>query len=547
MSLGTFRQRPAGRRWLFRIATNTLGPASPTRRRRTITAVLTLAFLAAAAVIFVAGSSANLAGSTFEGNDGNLVVNTAGNHDWDNAPNLSVGVDLPTGQTDNAFGDGTHEAETSVSVVTGSIPNSKADLARFGVASEFVGGSNYLYLAWSRENASGSVNYDFEINQKTQPDLTTAGSKTLVRTAGDLLISYAFQGNSLTPDLTLRTWNGTAWGAAQPLSGSSEGAGNSAPVSDTLGGNPAVIRPSGQFGEAAINLTAAGVFPPGTCEAFGSAYVKSRSSQAFTSEIKDFIAPIAVNISNCGNLVVKKVTIPSPDPTNTAFAFSESGPGGFTDSFSLHNGESDTNNGLQAGTYAASETVPANWSLTSATCDNGNDPSAISIAPGSTVTCTFTNTLQQGAITVTKMAKHAASGNSDDHPLAGVSFTVEGVTKQTDANGQACFDGLNIGSHDVTEAQPAGYASDDASLTKSVNVDNAATCAGGGGESVSFHDTPLTNLSISVDSQVDGGTASTITCDNGGPNGSTGANGDGSASASNLRPGTYSCTIVVDP
>ena len=50
--------------------------------------------------------------------------------------------------------------------------------------------------------------------------------------------------------------------------------------------------PALQFGETAIDLTTAGVFPAGTCEAFGSAFVKSRSSSSFTAEIKDFIAPI---------------------------------------------------------------------------------------------------------------------------------------------------------------------------------------------------------------------------------------------------------------
>jgi len=29
--------------------------------------------------------------------------------------------------------------------------------------------------------------------------------------------------------------------------------------------------------------------------------------------------------------------------------------------------------------------------------------------------------------------------------------------------------------------------------------------------------------------------------------GSTGANGDGSTSASDLKPGTYTCTVVIDP
>jgi hypothetical protein len=103
-----------------------------------------------------------------------------------------------------------------------------------------------------------------------------------------------------------------------------------------------------------------------------------------------------------------------------------------------------------------------------------------------------------------------------------VTFTVNGVDKVTDANGEACFDGL-------------------------VTVDNAAKCSDSpyGGETVSFHNTPLTNITLSVDSQVDGGTASTMNCD--GVTGSTGANGDGSVSESNLEPGTYTCTVVIDP
>src|SRR5215218_7100461 len=129
-------------------------------RRRRIGVIAALTGLLAT-VCLVSSAEANLTGSTFEGNDGNLVVNTAGNHDWVNAPNLQVGVDLASGQTDNSFGQGTQENDVNVTVVTGSIPNSKADLARFAVASEFVNGSNFLYLAWTRENLSGTVNFDF--------------------------------------------------------------------------------------------------------------------------------------------------------------------------------------------------------------------------------------------------------------------------------------------------------------------------------------------------------------------------------------------------
>ena len=39
-----------------------------------------------------------------------------------------------------------------------------------------------------------------------------------------------------------------------------------------------------------------------------------------------------------------------------------------------------------------SESVPAGWNLTSATCDDGSAPASIGLAPSETVTCTFENT-----------------------------------------------------------------------------------------------------------------------------------------------------------
>src|SRR5215217_5783311 len=274
------------------------------------------AFLAA---LFVAGSSANLAGSTFEGNDGNLVVNTTGNTDWANAPNRVRGDDLASGGNDNSFGGGTKEDDPNINVVTGSIPPQKSDLTRFYVASEFANNSNFLYLAWERSNVLGSANMDFELNQKAQPNLTTTGPKTLVRTAGDILITFDFGGSGapvlgllkwVTSGATSQCFSGNSlpcWGKRVNLSaaGFAEGAVNSVTVTDPIAN---VSLPANTFGEAAINLTAAGVFPPGTCEAFGSAFLKSRSSASFPAEVKDFIAPQPVNISNCGTIKIHKVT-----------------------------------------------------------------------------------------------------------------------------------------------------------------------------------------------------------------------------------------------
>jgi len=328
--------------------------------------------------------------------------------------------------------------------------------------------------------------------------------------------------------------------------GFADGAVNAVTVTDPITGASLA---GGTFGEAAINLTASGVFPAGTCEAFGSVFLKSRSSASFPAEVKDFVAPQPVNISNCGAIKVVKVTVPSPDPTDTSFNFNLTGPSAsLPKAFSLKNGGSNTTSNLVIGSgYSVSETVPANWQLTSATCDNGDAVTNITVSANTTVTCTFTNTLQLGAIQVTKLSKHAAAG-AGDHPQSGVSFTVNGVTKQTDANGIACFDGLQFGTYTVHETVPSGYHV--VLNDQSVTVDNTAVCSATpfGGETVTFHNTPLTDVSIGINSEVDGGTSTTVTCNNGGPSGTTvTATGDGSATALNLEPGTYTCTIVIDP
>jgi hypothetical protein len=554
------------------------------------TRIVCLAATAALIMVAAPTAQANLAGSTFEGNDGNLVVNTSGNTDWTNAPNRVRGDDLASGTSDNSFGQGTKEDDANVTVVTGSIPPQKSDLTRFYVGSEFASNSNFLYLAWERSNVLGSANMDFELNQKAQPNLTTTGPKTLVRTAGDILITYDF-GGSGTPTLGLLKWVTTGatsqcfsanalpcWGNRVNLSaaGFAEGKVNDVTVSDPIA-NVSLL--AGTFGEAAINLTAAGVFPAGTCEALGSAFLKSRSSASFPAEVKDFVAPQPVNISNCGTVNIIKHT--DPRGQNQNFSYTSTIPStpstcsldSTPDSFTLNDdagvdppspiltGTANTEHcsNVPAGTYTVTEGAdPANFAFESLTCVAEHGGSAttsgkvatITVVPDSTVTCTYTNKIQLGAIQVTKTRKHAADGPGN-HPQSGVSFTVNSVTKQTNANGVACFDGLAFGSYTVHETVPAGYHVD--ANDKQVTVDNVAACSDDPyvGETVSFHNTPLTDITASVDSQVNGGTSSTIVCKNANgdtvASGSTGANGDGSVTASDLEPGTYTCTLVIDP
>ena len=70
------------------------------------------------------------------------------------------------------------------------------------------------------------------------------------------------------------------------------------------------------FGEAQIDLRL--LFQADKCASFGSAMLKSRSSDSFTSQLKDFVAPVPIDLQNCANVIIRKQTQPqlgsnSPD------------------------------------------------------------------------------------------------------------------------------------------------------------------------------------------------------------------------------------------
>jgi uncharacterized protein (DUF2237 family) len=428
---------------------------------------------AALVLAMMPAANANLPGSTFEGNDGNLIVNTSGNKDWTNAPNRVRGDDLASGSTDNAFGQGTKEDDPNVSVVTGSIPPQKSDLTRFYVANEAAGASEFLYLAWERSNVLGSANMDFEINKLAQPNLTTTGPKTLNRSPGDLLITFDF-GGSGAPVLGLLKWvtSGAAsqcfsanaipcWGNRVNLSaaGFAEGAVNSVTVNDPIAG---VSLPANEFGEAAINMTAAGIFPAGQCTAFGSAFLKSRSSASFPAEVKDFVAPQPVNISNCGKIIIRKVT----ENGDATFGYTTTG-GLSPATFNLSNGQSITYSNttqVQPGSYSVTEsTLPAGWTLKSLACtatgtgtsySTSGATASITMAPDGVVDCTYTN--------LTKLNPTIATLLSDDNievggtvhdsaTLTGATANAGGTVTYTVYSDSACSTGAqDAGTKTVT-------------------------------------------------------------------------------------------------
>jgi hypothetical protein len=264
-----------------------------------------------------------LTGSNFEiDTNANLAVNGASPCiDWlagGSGTAMRSGVithgDKPTGATDDAFGGGTSEDDANPKIVAGSIPPNKSDLKVFGIAQETSGTAKFLQLFWSRvQNPSGSTNMDFELNRKfCDPSAVptncannqVAVPETPLRTSGDKLITYDLANGGTVPTISIRTWGVSSWGSASVISGPSGSAIGSvntsamaAAATGGLGSQDAYT-----FGEASLSFST--LFPSGgTCGTFGSAYLKSRSSTSFSAELKDFVSPQRVNITNCSSLV----------------------------------------------------------------------------------------------------------------------------------------------------------------------------------------------------------------------------------------------------
>ena len=312
-----------------------LGPTGGRRRKRILVfgPLLTLAlfvgvFVSASAVIAATGNctTANtLANSFFEidaivppaadakknalpTGGSNLTTNDSDCIDWIAVTEIRK-TDSPTGSGDEAFGQGTAENDAVPTIVTGSIPPNKSDLKTFGVYKE-TGLQNKTFVAvyWSRINSpQGTTNMDFEFNKNKcagtvanpTPNVGDCSSNgvTPTRSDGDKLLLYDLSSGGSNVSIHVRTWDGSQWSGEQTLtSASALGSINyetiSAANADGLGSLDPLT-----FGEAVIDFNV--LLGGATCGSFGSVYLKSRSSDSFNSEIKDFVPPQAVNLSNC--------------------------------------------------------------------------------------------------------------------------------------------------------------------------------------------------------------------------------------------------------
>jgi hypothetical protein len=421
----------------------------------------------------MATTAASLTNSNFEiDSNANLKVDgTSPAIDWLNsgANTFRTGVvvkqDLGSGSGDNSFGQGSKEDTAVPSVVSGSIPPNKSDLKFFGVYTESNANGDFLNLFWSRvQDPSGTTNMDFEFNHNkcdaddTAGNVCSSNGVTPVRTEGDLLIQYDLSNGGTVATITKREWTGSAWGPATGLGTDAIGTINTTSIPSGEAGTIGAHSPR-TFGEASINL--ASLFAQGECDAFGSAYLKSRSSDTFSSALKDFIAPKGVNITNCGSITIVKDATPN---SAQDFAFTTTGTGlsGFSLDDDANNTlpSSKTFNNLNPGEYKVAETAVNGWTLTGIDCGTashsvtGNEVT-ITLAAKQNVTCTFSN--QQDlydilVLTCTADGELVASSLDLDDGTAVDSRTdadTELGVSESDICDLADFTGVTGGPHDV--------------------------------------------------------------------------------------------------
>lgn len=353
------------------------------------------------------GSLINVVPQTADDPAGLIDGDLNGDPDWESlndARKVSAAIDLDPGKQDDSFGKGAKEDTMEPAIVAGSIPKNKSDLMRFYVADERVENEHFLYLAWVRTNTLGTANMDFEFNQLNE---MSPNGQTPIRKDGDMLVTFDM-GSVIRLGLSRWTDTGTCessssapcWGPITDLSDAlhAEGAVNTESTWDPIEG--VTLAPL-TFGEAAINLTTAGVFNSSECTNFGSAYLKSRSSDSFTAALKDFIAPQKVEVTNCGNIIVNKVT----NPSGHAQSFDFTATGVDYAGFSLIDDEWDDQQRLR-GTYTITEADTPGWYLEDLVCDDPSGDTTIDGATATieldsneTVTCTYTNT-QMGYIQI---------------------------------------------------------------------------------------------------------------------------------------------------
>jgi len=245
---------------------------------------------------FTAALGLSLSG--FQSKDGNEY--SQGGQDWQNIAPAKWQTDQPdlfNSSKDDVFISKVNSDNTKPKIGTSAVPYGSSDLSALRLATETKDNQSFLYLAWNRIKSLDSANMNFEFNLNQTLQLRTS---TPTRSTGDLLLTFDFSRGASHVDLGLSRWGVGSCQASNVTSGcwsqvvdlDNSGFANGSVSGDRL------------FGEASVNLSAAGVYGSSTCVAFNSATLFSRASAAFNSAITDFTPPAKISMGNCAEITI---------------------------------------------------------------------------------------------------------------------------------------------------------------------------------------------------------------------------------------------------
>jgi uncharacterized repeat protein (TIGR01451 family) len=557
-------------------------PRGRNRRLLTILLVAT-AMLASIALMPMAASAVHDEG-LFE-LDGNIADNPAATgQDWSAFQAPALPGDTPPIST-VFISDGFNGVDDTIYFGGGSQNNNdipswrwscggvstKSDIEHAFASAYIKNGQLYLYFGADRyDPAGGTTNIGFWFLQEGGalqggsgcPDTNPATNTFSGQHAdGDLFVFAEFTGGGGDSAVSIYEWRN---GGLNLLAAKSAGSfcspddsicalTNSATIdstwtySDNQGSSPDGKILQGGFVEGGINLSSIYAALGKDLPCVNRFLAQTGSSHPDTGVLEDF-AGGAFNV--CSKLIVDKVT-PSGDATK--FQFGASGPNGYSDSFQLGGADPPYDSGqIKSGTYAVTETPgdAAVWNAPTVACQDqgGNAVSygangAVTIAPGATVTCTFTNR-KRPQLTVVKGIV-GGNGTTDAFDVK-----VDGTTKIDNATSTAAAGtssgafAVSAGSHIVSEtlgdgSTPVSSADWDVSFSGdcdsngnvTVQADQSKTCT-------------ITNSKrpkLEVIKRIQGGDGSTFDI-------SVGATKvlddavDGSSDERAYDPGTYSVT-----
>ncbi len=160
-----------------------------------------------------------------------------------------------------------------------------------------------------------------------------------------------------------------------------------------------------------------------------------------------------VDIPVPGQIIVDKVTYPAGDPTFFNFTITGGPAPAVNVPFSLADASAPYKSSkLFAGIYSVAETTNPSYA-TNATCSDGSPANAVDLQPGEIVTCTFTNKLLTGSLTLIKVVDNLGQTGPGYLGVGDFPLTIDGAATTSGTPAVVL-----AGDHTIAETNRTGYS-----------------------------------------------------------------------------------------